>query len=123
MPGNHRNDFSGAEFGRFFYDEIGAILFDRCKQQPDVGRRRKRTGTGNNGRSPRFFAEADDFRGKLAVYAVKQQHHIAGRKPHHGTEITALFLIKRNFSADGKRRIDIQAYCGVSGQFIYPKRK
>ena len=26
-------------------------------------------------------------------------------------------------SADGKRRIDIQADCGVSGQFIYPKRK
>ena len=84
------------------------------------------SAAGANGRVRARTAADAVFLPRLtisAVYAVEQQHRIAGRKPHHGTEITALFLIKQNFSADGKRRIDIQADCGVSGQFVHPKRK
>ena len=94
--GLHGDDARGAEFGGFFDDEIGARLFDRRKEQPEVRRQLQRAGLRDTRQGAAAFSGAGDGGAPFAIVAVEQKKCGANLQAHHAKEIMRLIGVQRN---------------------------
>ncbi|PHO04804.1 4-hydroxybenzoate octaprenyltransferase [Rhodobacteraceae bacterium 4F10] len=114
--GLDRHDACGPHFCSLLDDEIGARLFDRCENQPQIRRHLQRLGLLFAHQLARAFACFGDDTSPLAILTVKQKNRITQPHAHHPKEIVRLITIKRNRLPFGQRLFYIQSdFCLFHG--------
>ena len=94
--GLNGKDARGAKFGGFLDDEIGARLFDRSEEEPEVGWIALWAGLLGTYQGAAAFAGLGDFGAPFAIGPVEQFDGIAGGEPHHAKKVMRLVPRQRN---------------------------
>ncbi len=92
----HRADAGGPHLSRFFDDEIGARLFDRCEKQPKIGRHLRGRGLVLTQKQAAALVRVDHLGAPFAIFAVEKRHLGPDRQPHHGKQILPLIPRQRH---------------------------
>ncbi len=103
--GLNRKDARTAQLGRFLDDEIGAGLFDRRKDQPQIGRIALRRIRANSDQLAVALADPFDPGQPFAIPAVKDQNLVTRTLPHDAMKIMCLIRVQGDPLSRGKRVI------------------
>jgi len=109
VVGLHRHDPCGSHLGGFFDDKIGARLFDRRKEQPQVRRHLQWACQRLCHQNTVAFSRFDDACGKLSIPSVEQRQRVADSKPHHAKEVMRLIARQDDRLPCGQRMIYIES--------------
>ncbi len=94
--GLHRHNPRRAHFRRLFNDEVGARFFDRCKQEPQIGRQLQRSGLFDTGQCATAFACLGHLGQPLSVLTVEQGNLPANSQTHDAKQVMCLLARQRN---------------------------
>ncbi len=100
-------DAGSPHLGRFFHDEICASLFDRSKEEPEIGRILLESCLLFHLGADAAFARLDDPRGPCALATIEYLDPVSNALPHDACEVVRLCL-QQQFRTALERRVKIE---------------